>query len=492
MNGTFSVERPAALFDRETEWKDLTRFVSGPEGMPSIGLVYGRRRQGKSFMLDHLRRAAGGFGYQALEETRVAALAGLFGATAAFAGFPAPAGSRFENWSTAFQSLAQAANGRLILIDEFPYLLRDSGELPSVIQAAYDAARTGGHPWFRLILCGSALSVMTHLLTGSKALRGRAKLDMPVSSFDFRQARAYWGIQDLTVAFFVNAVIGGPPGYRDLLDGAAPVHPGEFEEWMSAGVLNPSHALFREAEYLLTEDPSMSDRALYRSIIASIAGGKATKGGVANELGREEGLLDYPLGQLERAQFIVRDHDLLRPNRPLLRIADPLLRFYFAVIRRDLARFSARLTHEGWTDARARFDAQVVGPHFESLARAWAARYASERTLGGSARRVGFAQVHDRDLRQSFELDVVVEGEQTGDRATLIAIGEAKGGDAVRTMDDLRRLDRLRGLLVARADVSRTRLLLFGRSGFAPDVLDAAERRSDVELVDLERLYEGD
>ena len=32
----------------------------------------------------------------------------------------------------------------------------------------------------------------------------------------------------------------------------------------------------------------------------------------------------------------------------------------------------------------------------------------------------------------------------------------------------------------------------FSRSGFAPDVLDAAERRSDVKLVDLERLYEGD
>jgi len=55
-----------------------------------------------------------------------------------------------------------------------------------------------------------------------------------------------------------------------------------------------------------------------------------------------------------------------------------------------------------------------------------------------------------------------------------------------------KRLDRLRGLLVARADVSRTRLLLFGRSGFAPDLLAAAQTRSNVELIDLERLYEGD
>lgn len=492
MSSTNAVERPASVFDRETEWNDLVRFVSGPDGMPSIGLVYGRRRLGKSFMLDHLQRAVGGFQYQALEETREAALAGFTGATAAFAGFAAPSGSRFENWSAAFESLAQAASGRLIVIDEFPYLLRDSGELPSVIQAAYDRARTGRHPWFRMILCGSALSVMTQLLSGTKALRGRAKLDMPVASFDFRQARAYWGIEDRTVAFLVDAVLGGPPGYRDLLDGAAPTHLDEFEGWMSAGVLNPSHALFREADYLLTEDPSMSDRALYRSIIASIAAGRATKGGVANELGRAEGRLDYPMGQLERAHLIIRDQDLLRPNRPLLRVADPLLRFYFSVLRRDLARFSSRLTHQAWTDSQPRFDSQVVGPHFEALARTWATRYASERTLGGVPRTVGFVQVNDRDLKQSFELDVVVEGEPTDVKARLIAIGEAKGGDAERTLDDLRRLDRLRALLAARANVSRTKLLLFGRSGFAPDVVEAAHMRSDVELVDLERLYEGD
>jgi hypothetical protein len=486
-----SLDRPAALFDRETEWHDLSGFALGAEGSASIGMVYGRRRQGKSFILEHVRQAVGGFGYQALEETKTAALGSLFRIAAPFAGFPAGTEARFETWDIAFESLARAANGRLIVIDEFPYLLRDSGELPSVIQKAYDAAQTGQHPWFRLILCGSALSVMTQLLAGTKALRGRAKLDMCIPSFDFRQARSFWKIDDMNVAFLTNAVIGGPPGYRDLLDGVAPTRVDEFEDWLTGGVLNPSHALFNEADYLLTEDPSMTDRALYRSIIGSIAGGRATKVGVGQELGREEGRLDFALGQLERAQFIVRDHDLLRPNRPLLRVADPILRFYFAVLRRDLPRFSARQTHEAWLAAGARFDSQVLGPHFESMARTWTARYASDRTLGGSARRVGFAQVNDRDLKTAFELDVVVEGEAIDGKPALLAIGEAKGGETVRTLDDLRRLDRLRILLGSTADATHAKLLLFGRSGFAPDVIEASITRKDVELIDLERLYEG-
>lgn len=108
-------------------------------------------------------------------------------------------------------------------------------------------------------------------------------------------------------------------------------------------------------------------------------------------------------------------------------------------------------------------------------------------------RRVGFVQVNDPQTKRSFELDVVAEGDARVDgKAVLLAIGEAKGGQTPRTMGDLVRLERIRGLLAGRSDVSRTRLLLFGRSVFAPEVVQAANGRRDVQLNYLERLYEGD
>jgi hypothetical protein len=50
--------RPPDLFDREAEESDLERFVSSDTPGLRIGILYGRRRTGKSFLLRRLCRAA--------------------------------------------------------------------------------------------------------------------------------------------------------------------------------------------------------------------------------------------------------------------------------------------------------------------------------------------------------------------------------------------------------------------------------------------------
>lgn len=486
---------PSGLFDRELEWADLVRFVETPLGpdRPLLGLVYGRRRHGKTYLLERLAAAAGGFYYQAIEEERHPALERFGAAVAAFAGAPTWAGARFADWAAALETLARAAGGRVLVIDEFPYLLRGSPELPSTIQAAFDAARAGRHPAFRLILAGSALSVMTELLTGQQALRGRASLDLALEPFDYRQSRSYWGIRDHATALLVDAVLGGAPGYRDLLAGQAPATTADFVDWLAAGVLNPSHALFREADYLLSEDPALVDRSLYRSIVGAVAEGASTQRDLARALGRPATALAHPLQQLLRSRFLVRLDDVFQARRPLLRVADPLLRFFFAVVRPDLARFEARRTLEAWADAEPRFRSQILGTHVEAVARRWTERYARPETLGGRPARVGFSQVNDPDERRRFELDVVALAPRRGPagRPIVLAIGEAKGSDAPLDPAHLERLERLRARLAGRADVARTKLLLFGLAGFEPRLRRAARGRADVELIDLERLYEG-
>lgn len=484
--------KPTRIFDRDREWRDLESFAVGPIAGPRIAVVYGRRRQGKSLLLRALVTEHDGLYHQALEEEREPALAHVGDLVAGAAGIGGSV--TYADWRLALSELIrQAGDGRVIVLDEFPYLTAKSPELPSVIQEAFDAAASEQAPPFRLILCGSAMSVMSSLLSGQKALRGRVAVEALIKPFDFREAAAFWGIVDPETAFLVHATVGGTPGYRALLTDPGPQSAAEFEPWLFAGILNPSSAMFREADYLLTEDPAISDRALYQSVLAAVAAGRTTRSAIGSVLARDDSALRHPLLVLERASFIRRDEDIWRAKRPILRLEDPYLRFYFSVVRRDLARFEAGRTVEAWADAGPIFASQVLGPHFEQLARTWTERYASAETLGGRPSIVGFTQVNDAAARSRVELDVVaVRGDPRAARPRVLAVGEAKGGAKARSVADLRKLERGRSILGEKADVKGAKLLLFSRSGFDRDLRNEVATRADIELVDLGRLYRGE
>ncbi len=487
------MERPLELFDRETEWSDLVDFVEQPGPGIRLALVRGRRRQGKSFLLRRLTGTAGGFYYQALEQEQSQALDAL--GTAAGEYLDVPGGRlAFASWDDAIRAITDIRVGdkpAIVAIDDFPYLLAHSPELPSLLQRRIDESRDSG-PAVRLILCGSALSVMANLLVGTQALRGRASHDLPVGTFDYRTAARFWGIDEPKVAFQVHAVLGGTPGYRDLVAAKTPGRMADFGRWLEHGVLNPASAMFREDDYLLTEERSLSDRALYHAVVGAIAAGNTSQASIAAAVGRENRAVQHPLKALEEASFVARDDDMFKNRRPIYRLADPIVRFHHVVTRGDLARFEDRRFADAWADAQPRFSTHVLGPHFEQLARDFVFRFASPATTGGQVAEVGAAVVNDSRARAQYELDVVANVRQSSGANEVAAIGEAKHTTQVRTIADLTRLEGIRALLVDRGKAPpTTKLLLFSATGFDRNLLAAGVARDDVELVDLDRMYRG-
>ena len=494
---------PSDLFDRSREWDDLERFVTSPTPGVRVGILSGRSRQGKSFLLRRLARAHRGLYQMALEEEPVPALQRFADGVATALGLPAGR-LRFTDWDQALRAAIGMGATRppdggvgLVVIDELPYLLRHplGRTIPSVLQALVDESRDDpAAPPRRVIVCGSAISVMSELLSGTKPLRGRADLDMMLRPFDYRMTADYYGVGDPQIAFRLHAVFGGTPGYRDLLGQASLASLADFDELLAVTALNPSHALFGEAGYLLREDPRITDRAIYHSILAAIAAGATTPSKVAAAIGRDERSLPHPLDVLTTAGFVVRADDLLLQRRPVLRLADPIQRFHKLITVPRLAAFEDRRTHDAWVDAQPTFHSQILGPHFEELAREWVRRYADTTTTGGPIGEVGSTVVNDPAGRARHHLDVaaLAAGQRRQAKTpSLRLLGEAKSSQRVRGLADLTRLDRIRALLVARGvDAADARLLLFGRSGFDAD-LHTAAARPDVELVDLDRLWHG-
>src|SRR5450756_1667906 len=62
-------DKPDDMFDRDVEWMELAAFVADQRPGATLGIVSGRRRQGKTFLLRALCEATGGFYFAADEAT---------------------------------------------------------------------------------------------------------------------------------------------------------------------------------------------------------------------------------------------------------------------------------------------------------------------------------------------------------------------------------------------------------------------------------------
>src|SRR5215469_3476683 len=82
--------KPDWVFDREFEWEALSRFAAASSPRVRLGIVSGRRRQGKTFLLRALAEAAGPFYFVAAEATSADSLREFGAALAAHAGARAP------------------------------------------------------------------------------------------------------------------------------------------------------------------------------------------------------------------------------------------------------------------------------------------------------------------------------------------------------------------------------------------------------------------
>ena len=370
--------------------------------------------------------------------------------------------------------------------------MKASPALPSLLRREIDrhGPSQGGGSRARILLCGSAMSVMGGLLAGNAPLRGRAGLEMVIKPFGYRDAARFWGVSDPGLAARLHAIAGGTPAYRrQFVRDDAPAGPGDFDAWVVRSVLNPDRPLLREARYLLAEETDIRDPALYHSVLSAIAARNQTWGGIASYIGRKTSDIAHPLNVLEDAGLVAREADVFRAGRTRYHITEPLITFYEAIMRPRWADLELGLGAEVWADTGPAFGSQVAGPHFEALCREFA-RAGGRHVFGTPVGEVASGTVADPANRTQIEIDVaVLAPARPGEPRRVISLGEAKWGK-VMTLRHVERLRRARALLAVKGyDTTATTLACYSGVGFEPALQEAA-RSGDVVLAGLDRLYQ--
>lgn len=124
---------------------------------------------------------------------------------------------------------------------------------------------------------------------------------------------------------------------------------------------NPSHALFTEPDYLLAEDPKLRDGSIYHAVWEAVANGATTPTQIGSLVGMDTKSLSYHLTVMRDGGFLRHEQDLLLQRRPVITVADPVVRFHNLVVKPNLLDFEMRNTEHARERSRATFSSKIEG-----------------------------------------------------------------------------------------------------------------------------------
>lgn len=478
---------PDPFFNRADEIAALDRAWQRPGLGGQMAMLYGRRRLGKTYLLQRFFASSpvkAHCYYLADQTTAVTQRREL--AAQVLDALPDPGVAGPEeiavSWNALFRYVSQTCRRRAgaetarfgLILDEFPYLVDQSPELPSVLQSWWD--REGLHSPLFVILCGSQLSAMAALGETNQPLYGRFNAGIlklaPLRYEEVAQFYAGHRHYGLAETLMMYGIFGGTPRYHALVNPAQPM----AQEVVDT-LLRPQSPLENEVRFLLGSQ-QIREPAPYNAILGAIASGTLQYGEILNTTGVEQGSFARYLRVLAELGWIRRELPFgeASDRRALYRVADPFLAFWY--------RFAVPLASElQFSDPMRVYEERIapllpnyMGWHvFEEVCHQWLQRHARER-LGPAIREMGRYWSRDGqveiDVMAKLDTDAYLYGEckWSGNRPIGLGVYNALQGKVARLpREEMRR------------DAS---FVLFSTGGFAPELeVMAANAENRLHLV---------
>jgi len=306
---------------------ELAKLNAEYEREGSFAVIYGRRRVGKTTLIKEFIKSKTAFYFLATEELEGQSMKRLSGVIARVTGNSLVQRAEFSDWLALFQLIADYEPGKkkVLVIDEFPYLVKTNLAFPSILQNAWDEILKDRN--VMLILSGSLIGMMQkHALSYDSPLYGRRTSQLRLAPLTFTEVYEAGGLS-FEKAAEQYALTGGVPKYLEFFDGDR-----DFTRQLTENVLSKSGFLYEEPYFLLKSE-SMS-AVNYFSIIKAIADGNHKLGRLAGVLNMETSDLTPYLSTLTELGFIekripVTEVNPSRSRKGLYFIADNFIRFWF-------------------------------------------------------------------------------------------------------------------------------------------------------------------
>lgn len=371
-------------------------------------VLYGRRRVGKTTLIKQFIQNKTAFYFLATEEVEVQSMKRFAGVLSRTTGNPMLQRVAFSDWMDLFRVIAdyRPAEKKVLVIDEFPYLVKTNGAFPSILQNAWDEILKDSS--VMLILCGSLIGMMQkHTLSYDSPLYGRRTAQIRLTPIPFPEVYAAQQ-QPFTRAVEQYAITGGVPKYLEFFEAGE-----DLFQQVESVVLSKNGFLYEEPNFLLKDE--VQSAINYFSIIKAIADGNHKLGKIAGVLNVETAALTPYLSILSDLGFIVKDTPITEKNpeksrKGLYFISDNYVRFWFRYVYPFKGELELDNTQLVLEEIQKDFIQKFVAFAYEDICKAIFASLCRKQAVPFVPSRIGGYWLNDLD--SDTEIDVMAVDHQ--------------------------------------------------------------------------------
>ncbi|WP_405381262.1 ATP-binding protein [Phascolarctobacterium sp.] len=439
-------------------------------------VIYGRRRVGKTELLRKFCEGKEHLFYSCTESLDAQQLT-TFSERMLQKNIPAAKYiSCFANWEQALGSVLELpGNGKkLLIIDEFPYMVKGNASIPSILQNLWDAQLKNAN--VMIVLCGSAMSfIEKEILAEKNPLYGRTTGILKVLPLDFYDSAKFLPSYSMADKIAAYAILGGIPHYLKQFDDGL-----SLEQNICKSILSRGSILYSEVEFLMRQE--LRETSTYNMIIEAIALGNTGLNDIYQKTQIDKTKLSAYLKNLRELGIIYREFSVessvkeqANVQRGLYQLTDNYFRFWYAFVFPNLSELETGDALGIWRYVvQPKLDL-FISRIFEDICRQYLRRQNRKNALPFHFTKIG------RWWNKTDEIDILA----MDNRKQKLLLGECKYKNTPMRKADL---EHLQGKMKF-AGTTEAYYYLFSKNGYSDDVLAAAQDEH-VVAVEFERLLD--
>ena len=462
------------FYCRDEELRKLNKRYEN--GKFECVVIYGRRRVGKTALINEFCKDKPTIFFSALNTTGKENLEALSKAIMSFERPNAESSPEFTTYDAALDELTALSKEQRIVfvIDEYPYLAKAKPAISAMLQHIIDHKWTDSQMY--LILCGSSMSFMESQVLGKESpLYGRRTAQFKIMPLDYKETAVVHPNLSEEDNALIYGITGGVPHYINKLDVRDSV-----DEALMENLFDRSSYLYEEPANLLKQE--LREPAIYNSVITAIAGGASKANEIATKVGLESAFCAKYLKVLLDLGILKKETPITEKagRKTVYAIGDNFFRFWYRFVPQNASAITAGRSDKIYDSVIKRHFSDYMGLVYEQMCKEYLFLYAEDLPIILSD--IGQWWGNDAKEKKEVQIDIVgtpVEGKE-------YIIGSCKYRNEPIGTDELE-------LLKHYADVfgkgEKYHYYIFSKSGFTKG-LQALGDKGEVKLITLQDMYE--